>query len=170
MAKDKGALNLVGARADAETRIHDDHHVSLRLWLRLLACTNQIESRIRQNLQAKFETTLPRFDLMAQLERAPDGLKMSELSQRLMVTGGNVTGITDGLEKEGLVVREVDEADRRVFRVKLTTEGQRQFRRMAAEHEQWVIAMFGSLSVKQKKQLVELLGELKRNIVEQPGN
>jgi DNA-binding MarR family transcriptional regulator len=170
MAKDKGALNLVGARADAETRIHDDHHVSLRLWLRLLACTNQIESRIRQNLQAKFETTLPRFDLMAQLERAPDGLKMSELSQRLMVTGGNVTGITDGLEKEGLVVREVDEADRRVFRVKLTAEGQRQFRRMAAEHEQWVIAMFGSLTVKQKKQLVELLGELKRNIVEQPGN
>ena len=75
---------------------------------------------MRQNLQAQFETTLPRFDLMAQLERAPKGLKMSELSQRMMVTGGNVTGITDGLEKEGLVVREVDAADRRVFRVRLT--------------------------------------------------
>ena len=89
---------------------------------------------------------------------------MSELSQRMMVTGGNVTGITDGLEKEGLVIREVDAADRRVFRVKLTAEGQRQFRRMAAEHEQWVIELFEGMTVKRKKQLVDLLGDLKRHI------
>ncbi len=89
---------------------------------------------------------------------------MSELSQRMMVTGGNVTGITDGLEKEGLVIREVDAADRRVFRVKLSAEGQRQFRRMAAEHEQWVIGLFEGMTVKHKNQLVELLGDLKRHI------
>jgi DNA-binding MarR family transcriptional regulator len=164
MAKTKAVLSLLEAPVDAETRGHDDHHASLRLWLRLLASTNQIESRIRQNLQVRFNTTLPRFDLMAQLERAPDGLKMSELSQRMMVTGGNVTGITDGLEKEGLVVREVDTSDRRVYRVKLTAEGQRQFRRMASEHEQWVIDLFGSLTAKRKKQLADLLGELKRHV------
>jgi DNA-binding MarR family transcriptional regulator len=164
MAKDKKSLKLVVPNADAETRIHDDHHLSVRLWLRMLACTNRIENFVRQNLQTKFETTLPRFDLMAQLERAPQGLKMSELSQRMMVTGGNVTGITDGLEKEGLVIREVDAADRRVFRVKLSAEGQRQFRRMAAEHEQWVIELFEGMSVKRKNQLVELLGDLKRHI------
>ncbi len=168
MPKDKTTLKLVEPRVDAETRIHDDHHVSVRLWLRMLACTNRIESFVRQNLQANFATTLPRFDLMAQLERAPQGLKMSELSQRMMVTGGNVTGITDGLEKEGLVVRESDPADRRVFRVKLTAEGQRQFRRMAADHEQWVIALFDGLSMKHKNQLVELLGKLKRHISRQP--
>ncbi len=158
------ALSVVDTPVDAETRVHDDHHVSLRLWLRMLACTNQIENRIRQNLQVRFNTTLPRFDLMAQLERAPEGLKMSELSQRMMVTGGNVTGITDGLEKEGLVVREVDATDRRVYRVKLTAEGERQFQRMAAEHEQWIIDLFGPLTAKQKKQLAELLGELKRHV------
>jgi len=163
MAKEKAALKIV-ARPDAETRVHDDHHLSLRLWLRLLTCTNQIENRIRQRLQAGFDTTLPRFDLMAQLERTPGGLKMSELSQRMMVTGGNVTGITDGLEKEGLVVREVDAADRRVFRVRLTAEGKRQFRRMAGEHEQWIIDLFGSLGAKQKKQLTDLLGELKTHV------
>ncbi|HJS90816.1 MAG TPA: MarR family transcriptional regulator [Steroidobacteraceae bacterium] len=152
------------ASLDAETRVHDDHHVSLRLWLRLLSCTNQIESRVRQNLQSSFNTTLPRFDLMAQLERAAHGLKMSELSQRMMVTGGNVTGITDSLEKEGLVVREVDSADRRVYRVKLTAEGERQFRRMAAEHERWVIDLLGTLSPKRKKQLMDLLGELKEQL------
>jgi DNA-binding MarR family transcriptional regulator len=170
-SKERAALKVVGTpQMDAETRVHDDHHVSLRLWLRILSCTNQIENRIRQSLQARFDTTLPRFDLMAQLERAPEGLKMSELSQRMMVTGGNVTGITDGLEKEGLVVREVDPADRRVFRVKLTPEGQRQFQRMAAEHEQWVVDLFGNLTQKQKKQLFDLLGELKSHVANAPGS
>lgn len=164
MPREKAALKAFPAALDAETRVHDDHHVSLRLWLRLLSCTNQVEGRVRQNLQSSFDTTLPRFDLMAQLERAPLGLKMSELSQRMMVTGGNVTGITDGLEKEGLVVREVDSADRRVYRVKLTAEGERQFRRMAAEHEKWVVDLFGVLSPRQKKQLLDLLGELKERL------
>jgi DNA-binding MarR family transcriptional regulator len=164
MAKDKKRLKLVEPDTDAETRLHDDHHLSVRLWLRMLACTNRVESLVRQNLQLKFQTTLPRFDLMAQLERAPQGLKMSELSQRMMVTGGNVTGITDGLEKEGLVIRQVDPTDRRVFHVKLSAEGQRQFRRMAAEHEQWVIELFEGMSVKHKNQLVDLLGELKRHV------
>jgi DNA-binding MarR family transcriptional regulator len=162
--KDKGRLRLIAPHVDAETRIRDDHHLSVRLWLRMLSCTNRVESIVRQSLQASFGTTLPRFDLMAQLERAPQGLKMSELSQRMMVTGGNVTGITDGLEKEGLVVREVDAADRRVYRVRLTAEGQRQFRRMAAEHEQWVIALFEGMGRRDKQQLVELLGVLKRHV------
>jgi DNA-binding MarR family transcriptional regulator len=164
MARDKARLKLIDSHVDAETRIRDDHHLSVRLWLRMLSCTNRIESIVRQGLQANFGTTLPRFDLMAQLERARHGLKMSELSQRMMVTGGNVTGITDGLEKEGLVVREVDPADRRVYRVRLTAEGQRQFRRMAGEHEQWVIALFERMSSRDKSQLAELLGELKRHI------
>jgi DNA-binding MarR family transcriptional regulator len=169
-SKERAALKVVVTPpVDAETRVHDDHHVSLRLWLRILSCTNQIENRIRQNLQARFDTTLPRFDLMAQLERAPEGLKMSELSQRMMVTGGNVTGITDGLEKEGLVIREMDPTDRRVFRVKLTPEGQRQFQRMAAEHERWVVDLFGSLTQKQKKQLFDLLAELKSHVANAPG-
>jgi DNA-binding MarR family transcriptional regulator len=164
MPKDKARLKIVDARVDAETRIRDDHHVSVRLWLRLLSCTNRIETLVRQRMQASFQTTLPRFDLMAQLERAHQGLKMSELSQRMMVTGGNVTGITDGLEKEGLVVREVDPSDRRVYRVKLTAEGQRQFRRMAAEHEQWIIELLEGLSSRHKEQLTQLLGELKERI------
>ena len=169
MTSRKVALRSVPLLLDAETRAHDDHHASLRLWLRLFSCAGQIESRIRQKLQFSFNTTLPRFDLMAQLERAPEGLKMSELSQRLMVTGGNVTGITDGLEKEGLVLREVDSADRRINRVKLTAEGARQFRRMAAEHEQWIADLFSALSSRQKRHLIALLGELKAHVTGSKG-
>jgi DNA-binding MarR family transcriptional regulator len=148
---------------DAETRVTSDHHQSLRVWLRMLACTNLIGNHVRQRLQGQFGITLPRFDLMAQLERAPQGLKMGELTRRLMVTGGNVTGITDMLEEEGLVTRATDSEDQRAFRVKLTKTGEQQFQRMAAEHERWVIDLFDDLTVKQKTLLAELLTALKKS-------
>jgi hypothetical protein len=87
-----GTLGRISVAADAESRVHDDHHETLRLWLRLLTCTLTIEGKVRARLRERFATTLPRFDLMAQLERNPKGLKMGELSRRLMVTGGNVRG------------------------------------------------------------------------------
>src|SRR5512134_3091261 len=111
------------ALIDPETRLSDSHHDALRLWLRLLTCTLLIERRIKARLRDRFGMTLPRFDLMAQLERAPDGLKMSELSRRLMVTGGNVTGLTDQLVAEGLVDRHPVPGDRRAFAVRLTAGG-----------------------------------------------
>jgi DNA-binding MarR family transcriptional regulator len=149
---------------DFESRVNDDHHQALKLWLRLLSCTTRVEGVIRNRLRAQFETTLPRFDLLAQLEREPDGLNMGELSQRLMVTGANVTGITDQLESEGLVRRAVQPGDRRAFVVRLTARGRRQFRRMAAVHERWVVELFAALGSKQKDALYALLGELKQHL------
>src|SRR6202167_5960776 len=128
----KNAAELGGASAaffDLETRATKNDHQALRLWLRLLSCTMRVETHVRSRLRHGFATTLPRFDLMAQLERCPAGLRMSELSKRLMVSGGNVTGITDLLEKEGLVARVIDSRDRRAFRVKLTPSGQRLFKK-----------------------------------------
>ena len=151
-------------RVDLETRVSDEHHQSLKLWLRLLACTNLIETEVRGKLRAEFDTTLPRFDLMAQLERHAGGLKMNELSRRLMVTGGNVTGITDQLEAEGLVVRESDPADRRTYTVKLTPAGRRVFARMAAAHEEWVIGLFAGLGAAEKEQVYRLLAKLKLSL------
>ena len=151
-------------RIDLETRVSDEHHLSLKLWLRLLACTNLIEAEVRGRLRSEFDTTLPRFDLMAQLERHAGGLKMNELSQRLMVTGGNVTGITDQLEDEGLVVRESDPADRRAYTVKLTPAGRRAFARMAAAHEQWVVGLFAGLAAAEKEQVYRLLAKLKLSL------
>jgi DNA-binding MarR family transcriptional regulator len=151
---------------DAETRATSDDHHALRLWLRLYACTSLVESRVRRRLQTRFGTTLPRFDLMAQLDRSPQGLRMSELSSRLMVTGGNVTGLTDSLEEEGLVVRESDGADRRALRVKLTREGRRLFRAMATEHERWIAELFAGLSAREARSLAERLHTLKQHILD----
>ena len=155
---------MISDISDLESRVIDDHHQALKLWLRLLSCSNRVEAVIRNRLRSEFATTLPRFDLLAQLEREPAGLTMGELSQRLMVTGGNVTGITDQLEAEGLVRRVPRPDDRRSFAVQLTPAGRRQFRRMAATHEQWVIELLAGWSAPEKTQLQALLGSLKQHL------
>ena len=147
--------------ADHETRLSDTHHESLRLWLRLLTCTTLIERRIRTRLRAAFDISLSRFDLMAQLERHPQGIRMGELSRRLMVTGGNVTGITDQLVAEGLVERREIPGDRRASAVRLTARGKRAFDAMARAHESWVVGMFAGLPRTERAQLYALLGRVK---------
>lgn len=150
------------AGTDLETRAQEGDHLALRLWLRLLSCTNLIEAPLRGQLRDRFGGSLPRFDLMAQLDRHPQGLKMRELSQRLMVTGGNVTGLTDRLVAEGLVERRDDTQDRRATTVSLTREGRRQFRAMAAEHEGWIVELMSGMQGPQQALLFELLGQLKQ--------
>jgi len=121
---------------------------------------------VRSRLRSRFGTTLPRFDLMAQLARHPRGLKMNELSRMLMVTGGNVTAIVDQLEKEGLVARLDDSADRRAFRICLTPAGKKGFAEMAQAHEGWVIELLDGLSRREHEDLLKLLAKLKQHAVE----
>jgi DNA-binding MarR family transcriptional regulator len=151
------------ARVDRESRLAQGDHEALRLWLRLLTCTSLIESSVRSELRRDFNCTLPRFDLLAQLERHPEGLRMGELSRRMMVTGGNVTGIADQLVREGLVTREAPAEDRRAFVVRLTPAGRKAFLRMAEVHEAWVVRLFAGLSAPERRQLHALLGRLKES-------
>jgi DNA-binding MarR family transcriptional regulator len=151
---------------DMEARAHSEHPEALRLWLRLLTCTQLVEKRLRGALREQFDTTLPRFDLMAQLERVPEGLRMNELSRRLMVTGGNVTGITDQLVAEGLVERIEVAGDRRAFRVRLTDTGRQSFRAMARAHEDWIVDAFSALGPDDIATLHRLLGQVKHHFQE----
>lgn len=155
----------MAARAtDAETRAERDDHGAIRLWLRMLATNRLVETRTRRLLQERYATTLPRFDLMAKLERVPKGLKMGELSKRMMVTGGNVTGITDLLEREGLVERVADPRDRRARLVRLTGAGRRAFAAMAEEHERWIVEAFTELSGREMATIAALLARLKAHV------
>ena len=144
-----------------EARSVSDDHLSLRLWLRLLACSTDIETEIRKRLRTQFGITLARFDYLAQLHRHTDGLRMSALSRYLMVTGGNVTGLTDELEKDGMVQRDAEPGDRRSVRVALTPKGRKVFERMASEHEGWVVELFGGVAEAERHQLYDLLGRLR---------
>ncbi|MCC6245855.1 MAG: MarR family transcriptional regulator [Gemmatimonadaceae bacterium] len=136
-------------------------HESLRLWLRLFTCTTLVEQRLDGSLKRTFGSSLPRFDLLAQLERAPQGLRMGELSERTLTTGGNVTWLVRALEAEGFVSRRVDVDDKRVTRVRMTAAGKRHFAAMAQEHESWIVSLFGTLSPAERRTMHAMLGRVK---------
>jgi DNA-binding MarR family transcriptional regulator len=157
---------MAAVGTDRETIARSDDHRALRIWLRLLTCTQLIERRVRSQLRSRFATTLPRFDLMAQLERYPEGLTMGALSRHLMVTGGNITAIVDQLAAEGLVQRLAEPGDRRAFCIRLTRAGERSFAEMARAHEEWVVELLAGLSRKEHEELLKLLAKLKSSAVE----
>ena len=129
----------------------------LRLWLKLLKATKHVEGELRENLRTTFDTTLPRFDVMAALYRAESGLKMSELSNVLRVSNGNVTGIVDRLVDDGVLVRIPVDNDRRATTVRLTKAGREQFAVMAAEHEAWIDNLLAGIDVDEVKDMSDQL-------------
>jgi DNA-binding MarR family transcriptional regulator len=149
---------------DAETKaieMPESHRDELRLWLRLLTCSTLIEGEIRRRLRDRFDLTLPRFDLMAQLDKAPEGTTLSDLSKRMMVSNGNLTSLVDRLVASGHLERRVSETDRRAQMVNLTPFGRSEFRTMAAEHEAWIADIFGDLTEREQVDLMRLLAKTK---------
>jgi len=152
---------MLDSQLGHEARVQTGDHAALKLWLRMLSCVTEIEAEIRRRLRESFGISLARFDYLAQLHRHPDGLKMRDLSRYLMVTGGNVTALTDDLERDGLVTRESSPTDRRSWIVHLTPQGRRGFEAMAREHERWVVELFSSLDARAVQQLHQHLGALR---------
>ncbi len=155
-----------GGTSSSGYRIGPKDLVEIRVWLRLLTCTNLVERRIRRNLRAEFDITLPRFDLLAQLHRAPEGLTMGALSRRLMVSNGNVTGLIERLADEGLVERRAAPGDRRTQLVRLTAAGNQALVDMLPVHHRWVAEMFAGLDRDEMTTLLDLLGRLKQSLAD----
>jgi DNA-binding MarR family transcriptional regulator len=152
------------ALADLETNLVQEDHEALRLWLRLFTCTTLVERVVDSALKKDFASSLPRFDLLSQLHRAPDGLRMGELSARILVTNGNVTWLVAALEAEGLVKRRTAANDRRATVVRLTAAGKRHFETMARAHERLIVNLFDGLDATERRQLHGALGTLKQRI------
>lgn len=136
-------------------------HDALRLWLRLFTGTTLVARTVDGMLKREFGSSLPRFDLLAQLHRVPGGLRMGELSARILTTGGNVTWLVAALEREGLVSRRVDDADRRAMVVRLTVAGRRHFTAMARAHERLIERTFAGLTRSDRRALHQALGVIK---------
>ena len=136
----------------------------LRLWLRFLKASRKIEAQLRDRMRAEFGTTLPRFDVMAALDRSPDGLKMSELSKVLRVSNGNITGIVDRLVEDGLAERKAVPGDRRASRVGLTKLGHKQFAALASAHEAWIDDMLSDFSADEAVMFATRLNQLHESL------
>ncbi|MCB1522903.1 MAG: MarR family transcriptional regulator [Hyphomicrobiales bacterium] len=154
---------------DRQDEVSTDIQLDLRTWLKLLTCTTLITAELRRQLREQFDFTLPRFDMLAQLDREPGGLVLTELSKRLMVSPGNVTPIMNRLLEEGYITRSTSSLDRRVQIVCLTAEGRKKFRRMAKKHGQWVNAMMGGMELDERRSLSGLLDQLKANLRDSSG-
>lgn len=152
-------------RKDYETGVQIQDEMELRIWLRLLTCSNLLDTEVRTRLKQTAGTTLPRFDILAQLERHKGPMSMGELSKRLMVTNGNVTGLVERLASEGMVERAPAPDDRRIQMVSLTSRGKENFANMAANHRVWIRAMMEQLTANELNSLYDLLARLKESIL-----
>ena len=153
---------------DGETKVLEapgDHGAELRLWLRLLTCTTLVETEVRRRLREEFDSTLPRFDLMAQLERAKDGMVLGEVSKRMMVSPGNISVLVERLAESGHISRTTSPTDRRVQIIALTPFGRAEFEKMAAAHADWIADLFGRLGATDSTLLMDELAKLKGSIV-----
>lgn len=150
--------------SDRESAAGRDDRLELRLWLRLLTCSTLVERRMRAMLREQFETTLPRFDMLAQLDRTPEGMTMGELSARLMVSNGNITGLVDRLVEEGAIKRVPSQTDRRSSRVSLTQDGRKLFAVMSTAHARWIDDLFAGIGREDKARVYDLLGKLKTSV------
>jgi DNA-binding MarR family transcriptional regulator len=136
----------------------------LRLWIRILRAARAIEAEVRDRLRVNFDVTLPQFDVMAALERKPDGMTMTELSRFLMVSNGNVTGIIDRLVTDKLVVRQAPANDRRAIIVRLTPRGLKDFTAMAKAHQGWVDNLLSDFDAAEAETLIHHLDGLSGRI------
>ena len=145
-------------------------HEALRLWLRLFRATTLVSRRVDSMLKRRYGSSLPRFDLLSQLYRAPAGLRMGELSDRTLTTGGNVTWLVAALERDGLVARRVDDADRRATVVRLTAAGRRHFSTMARSHERLIERIFAGLADTDRRGLEHSLGVVRDAVSKAPAS
>lgn len=152
---------------DIETKVEEapaDHGDDLRLWLRILACSTLIDTEVRRRLREEFDFTLPRFDLLAQLERAEDGMLLNEISRRMMVSPGNLTSLVERLVESGHIKRTVSAADRRAQIITMTAMGRAAFRKMAKRHGEWIGELFADITDTDRAALLSRLGKLKNSI------
>lgn len=158
--------------ARAEIRVGDvqDYRAEVRVWLRLLACTTLISGELRRRFRENFDITIPRFEILAQLDRQPGGLVLGELSRRLLVSPANLTPIIERLIKDGFITRSASSLDRRIQIVCLTVEGQRKFRRMAKKHGGWLTELFSDLPREDLEQLNTMLTRLKSAVSDEIAN
>jgi DNA-binding MarR family transcriptional regulator len=135
--------------------------IGVSLWVRLLDSHNLMLAEVRRRLAG--DCSMPRFDLLANLERS-DGQTLAALSRRMLVTAGNLTGLVDRAERDGVAERRPDPSDRRLSRVFLTPKGRSLVEGLIPVHAAHVSELLSSLDATERRDLRRLLGRLRGSL------
>jgi len=136
---------------------------STMLWVRLNMTFQLIYHEIQKTLK-KEHLTLPQMDILVCLGRA-EGLTLGEIGDRLGVTGGNITGVVDRLERSGYVYRDRDKRDRRVIRAKLTSEGMELHQEILPVFKRKWSEIMNILEPEEQRQLNRLLKKFSQGLL-----
>lgn len=129
--------------------------IALQLWVKLARAASTMGKMSAENIKG-FGLTEPQFAVIECLGHLGP-LSHTELSRKMLVTGGNITCVIDNLQKENLVERIQDKKDRRVSSVKLTAKGKKLFREKFVEHAKFIATISSVLSEQEQRQLSSLL-------------
>jgi MarR family transcriptional regulator, 2-MHQ and catechol-resistance regulon repressor len=88
---------------------------------------------------------------------------VTELGQRLLIRPASVTGAVDRLERQGLVQRSASKEDRRVRRVRLTSQGRKLVARVLKGHAAQIESLFTGLTPRELDDLAASLQRLERH-------
>ncbi len=158
----KKASAASGPHSRARAVIGPAQRSEVSLWVRLLESHNLMLAEIRRRLSDA--ATMPRFDLLANLE-GEDGQTLAALSRRMLVTAGNLTGLVDRAERDGVVQRRADPRDRRLSRVFLTPKGRALITGLLPHHAEQVGELLSGLDAGERRELRRLLGKLRDSLV-----
>lgn len=129
---------------------------NIRLCFELLALASAIDRDCAARL-APHRLSEGKFLLLFLLQGRPDGLSPHELAERAGVTRATITGLLDGLERDGFLARHADLKDRRKLTVRLSAKGETAGHALFQEHAEWISSLLGDLSADEQNLLSGLL-------------
>ncbi len=138
---------------------------SLKLWIELLRYSNKLEQLIDDKIRQNYGQNISRFDVLSQLDRENHhGLAVGELASRLIASKGNITGLLDRMQKDGLIEKEAKQDDRRSYIVRSSEKGQELFAEMAEKNARWVEEALTSIDIDHMKEFAKFLSEARTSL------
>jgi DNA-binding MarR family transcriptional regulator len=127
----------------------------MRAWQALLHAHHEVVRTLDQELREEHDLSLAAYDVLLRLARGPaEGLRMTDLAERVMLSPSGLTRLVDRLGAKRLVERRPDSDDGRVAMVSLTSEGRKLLRRAARTHLRGIRAHYtGRLTESQLREV-----------------
>src|SRR4051812_6219520 len=118
---------------------------AIEAFVRLVRAGVMVPRQLSEQLNADHGLSINAYEALLHLARSPDSqMRRVDLANSLLLTASGVTRLLDGLEREGLVGRELCESDRRVSYAVLTKAGRDKLREASKSHTRQIRELMGA--------------------------